>query len=93
MSKPTMQDIADALSHRMESAKQPSRRFGFYACPDSSKSHRDGLFPHSLSGYHCDRLCSTASPLTHCGGSRVPTGVLSILDANHPSDCQGSFQA
>lgn len=28
----------------MESAKQPSRRFGFYACPNPSKSHRDGLF-------------------------------------------------
>lgn len=50
MSKPTMQDIADALSVSritVWKALQPSRRFGFYACPNPSKSHRDGLFPHS----------------------------------------------
>lgn len=28
----------------MESAKQPSRRFGFYACPDSSKATEMGYF-------------------------------------------------
>ena len=82
MSKPTMQDIADALSvSRITVWKALSNRPGV------------GLFSHFISGFPCDHLCSTASSLTHGSGSRVPTGVLSFLDANHPSDCQGSFQA
>ena len=82
MSKPTMQDIADALSvSRITVWKALSNR------PGVSDSMRAQIHQKATEmGYF-----HTPSP--HCGGSRVPTGVLSILDANHPSDCQGSFQA
>ena len=96
MSKPTMQDIADALSvSRITVWKALSNRPGV---SDSMRAqiHQKATemgYPHSLSGYHCDRLCSTASPHTHRSGSRVPTGVLSFLDADYPSDCQRSFRA
>ena len=63
MSKPTMQDIADALSvSRITVWKALSNRPGvrILCVPRFIKSHRDGLFPHSISGFHCNHLCSTA---------------------------------
>ena len=86
MSKPTMQDIADALSvSRITVWKALSNR------PGVSDSMRAQIHQKATEmGY---RLCSTASPHTHRSGSRVPTGVLSFLDADYPSDCQRSFRA
>ncbi|MCO7108131.1 LacI family DNA-binding transcriptional regulator [Gemmiger formicilis] len=76
MSKPTMQDIADALSvSRITVWKALSNRPGVsdsMRAQIHQKATEMGYF-HSLSGYHCDRLCSTASPHTHRSGSRVPT--------------------
>ena len=90
MSKPTMQDIADALSvSRITVWKALSNR------PGVSDSMRAQIHQKAteMGYFHCDRLCSTASPHTHRSGSRVPTGVLSFLDADYPSDCQRSFRA
>ena len=90
MSKPTMQDIADALSvSRITVWKALSNR------PGVSDSMRAQIHQKAteMGYFHTPSQDTTATPLTHCGGSRVPTGVLSILDADYPSDCQGSFQA
>ena len=84
MSKPTMQDIADALSvSRITVWKALSNR------PGVSDSMRAQIHQKATEmGYF-----HTASPHTHRSGSRVPTGVLSFLDADYPSDCQRSFRA
>ena len=92
MSKPTMQDIADALSvSRITVWKALSNR------PGVSDSMRAQIHQKATEmGYFhtpSQDLCSTASPHTHRSGSRVPTGVLSFLDADYPSDCQRSFRA
>ena len=92
MSKPTMQDIADALSvSRITVWKALSNR------PGVSDSMRAQIHQKAteMGYFHTPSQDTTAtvSALTHCGGSRVPTGVLSILDADYPSDCQRSFRA
>ncbi len=97
MSKPTMQDIADALSvSRITVWKALSNR------PGVSDSMRAQIHQKAteMGYFHTPSQDTTATvsaqlppPHTHRSGSRVPTGVLSFLDADYPSDCQGSFQA
>lgn len=96
MSKPTMQDIADALSvSRITVWKALSNR------PGVSDSMRAQIHQKAteMGYFHTPSQDSTATisaqlpPHTHRSGSRVPTGVLSFLDADYPSDCQRSFRA
>ena len=95
MSKPTMQDIADALSvSRITVWKALSNR------PGVSDSMRAQIHQKAteMGYFHTPSQDSTAtisaaSPHTPRSGSRVPTGVLSFLDADYPSDCQRSFRA
>ena len=95
MSKPTMQDIADALSvSRITVWKALSNRPGVsdsMRAQIHQKATEMGYF-HTPS-QDTTATVSTASPHTHRSGSRVPTGVLSFLDADYPSDCQRSFRA
>lgn len=97
MSKPTMQDIADALSvSRITVWKALSNRPGVsdsMRAQIHQKATEMGYF-HTPSQDTTATVSAQLPPHTRTVAVAVcPTGVLSILDANHPSDCQGSFQA
>ena len=95
MSKPTMQDIADALSvSRITVWKALSNRPGVsdsMRAQIHQKATEMGYF-HTPSQDTTATVSAQLPPHTR-SGSRVPTGVLSFLDADYPSDCQRSFRA
>ena len=95
MSKPTMQDIADALSvSRITVWKALSNRPGVsdsMRAQIHQKATEMGYF-HTPSQDTTATVSAQLPPHTRTVAV-VPTGVLSFLDADYPSDCQRSFRA
>ena len=87
MSKPTMQGIADALSvSRITVWKALSNRPGVsdsMRAQIHQKATEMGYFHTPSQDFHCKPYSAQLPPQhTHRSGSRVPTGVLSFLDAD-----------